>query len=278
MAGRGTTHEICIDQDRRLVVKRFRSWDRGEPAREWTALTLLAESAPGLAPAPLRADLDADPPVIVMSWLPGEPLGHSSLSAAQTGALVLALERLWHSVPPPARVKTCAVTTVLNSATLARQVRAMLAAGPGLGEDPLVRRAWRAAATWLDSSRLDSQVCPDGEVVLGQGDCNLANFLWDGTQVRIVDFEDSGPSDRAFELAILVEHISAWKDASLEADTFLALFELTRSERTRLPEWRRLAALFWLILLLPDGPATRRNAPGTLERQANRLLTLLGWT
>jgi len=45
--------------------------------------------------------------------------------------------------------------------------------------------------------------------VLGQGDGNLANFLWDGGQVRIVDFEDSGPSDRAFELAVLVEHLSA---------------------------------------------------------------------
>jgi hypothetical protein len=70
-----TTHEVCIDHDRHLVVKRFRSWARGEPAREWAALTLLAESAPGLAPAPVRADLDGDPPAIVMSWLPGAQLG-----------------------------------------------------------------------------------------------------------------------------------------------------------------------------------------------------------
>jgi aminoglycoside phosphotransferase (APT) family kinase protein len=257
------------------VVKRFCSWDRGEPVREWAALTLLAECAPGLAPAPLRADLDADPPVIVMSWLPGVQLGHGPLSPTQTDVLMAALERLWRSVPP-ARVKACAATAVLNSAAVAGQVRAMLAARPGLGEDPLVRRAWRAAVTWLDSSALDGQVCPDGEVVLGQGDCNLANFLWAGSQVRIVDFEDSGPSDRAFELAILVEHISAWKDASLDADTFLARFELTSPERARLREWRRLAALLWLILLLPDGPANCRNPPGTLERQANRLLTLLG--
>jgi len=39
---------------------------------------------------------------------------------------------------------------------------------------------------------------------------------------------------------------------------------------------RRLAAFYWLILLLPDGPASCRNPPGTLERQANRLLTVLG--
>jgi hypothetical protein len=38
--------------------------------------------------------------------------------------------------------------------------------------------------------------------------------------------EDSGPGDRAFELALLAEHISAWSDAQLDADTFLALFEV----------------------------------------------------
>jgi Ser/Thr protein kinase RdoA (MazF antagonist) len=42
--------------------------------------------------------------------------------------------------------------------------------------------------------------------VLGHGDPCLANFLCDVDQVRLVDFGDSGPSDRAFELAILTEH------------------------------------------------------------------------
>lgn len=274
MARCGTTHEVCIDQDRRVVVKRFRSWERGEPAREWAALTLLAGSAPGLAPAPVRADLDADPPAIVMSWLPGVPLGTvPPLSCAQAAALVVALERLWQSVPP-ARV-TERMGPGLNSIALTRQVRAMVAAGPGRDEDPVVGRAWRAGITWLGKSALDREVCPDGNVVLGQGDGNLANFLWDGTQVRMVDFEDCGPSDRAFELAILVEHISAWSDARLGADTFLGRFGLASPERARLCELRRLAALFWLILLLPGGPAGQRNPPGTLQRQANRLLALL---
>jgi aminoglycoside phosphotransferase (APT) family kinase protein len=273
-AGR-TTHEVCIDQDEGLVVKRFRPWDRGEPAREWAALTLLAESAPGLAPAPVRADLDGDPPAIVMSWLPGAPLGTAPLSPAQADALALAVERLWRSVPP-ARV-TARMGSALNSTTLTSQVRAMAAAGPGRGQDPLVGRAWQAGVSWLDHSTLDSRVGPDDQVALGQGDCNLANFLWDGTQVRLVDFEDSGPSDRAFELAMLVEHISAWSEASLDADIFLGLFEFTGSERARLGESRRLAALFWLILLLPGGQASDRNPPGTLRRQASRLLALLGW-
>src|SRR5690606_1863415 len=67
MTGR-CTHHIEFRGD--VVIKRYRSWDRGEPGREWTALKLLAEHAPGVAPSPVRAMLDADPPAIVMSRLP----------------------------------------------------------------------------------------------------------------------------------------------------------------------------------------------------------------
>jgi hypothetical protein len=36
--------------------------------------------------------------------------------------------------------------------------------------------------------------------------------------------------------------------------------------------------MFWLHLLLPGGPAERRNPPGTAERQAERVLGLLSRT
>jgi hypothetical protein len=51
------------------VVKRFRSRVRGEPEREWPALNVLAEFAPGLEPAPLSADLDAAPPAITGAYI-----------------------------------------------------------------------------------------------------------------------------------------------------------------------------------------------------------------
>lgn len=63
----GSTHDLSIDPGRGVVTKRFRSWARNEPAREWTALCLLAGSAPGLAAQPLSADLDSHPPAITMS-------------------------------------------------------------------------------------------------------------------------------------------------------------------------------------------------------------------
>jgi Ser/Thr protein kinase RdoA (MazF antagonist) len=167
-------------------------------------------------------------------------------------------------------------------AAFARRVRSMAGSARPVPDGPLARQALSAGTAWLASAALDRRRAADDDdvlgqgAVLGQGDGNLANFLWDGGQVRIVDFEDSGPSDRAFELAVLVEHLSAWPGARLDTGPFLARFCLTGPEKTRLTECRRLSALFWLLMLLPGGPASTRNPPGTLDLQARRLLTLLG--
>ncbi|MGW4383062.1 phosphotransferase, partial [Kitasatospora sp. NPDC004531] len=113
--------------------------------------------------------------------------------------------------------------------------------------------------------------------VLGQADGNLANFLWDGAEVRVVDFEDSGRSDRPYELAEVVEHLSAWVDTELDAAAFLARFDLSAAERGRLLECRRLFALLWLVFLTGDPATAARNPPGTADRQADRLLALLAY-
>ncbi len=87
---------------------------------------------------------------------------------------------------------------------------------PDLGDDPLVQAAYAAGVDWLTWAVAVPGDPAGRQPVFGQGDANLANFLWDGERVRMVDFEDSGLSDRAFELAVLVEHISAWLGAGLE--------------------------------------------------------------
>jgi Ser/Thr protein kinase RdoA (MazF antagonist) len=263
-----------MDQARRVVVKRFVQAERGEAAREWRALTLLAEHAPGLAPEPIRADLAATPPVIEMSLLPGEPLGGRALTAAQEPALVRALGQLWHSVPV-SRVAALPGEAG-NEAQLADLVRRLAAQVQDLGDDQVVRAAHSAGLTWLARSVGDAGRLASGPpAVFGQGDANLANFLWDGERVRIVDFEDSGPSDRALELAGLVEHLSAWNDSGLDGEAFLRAFDLSPAERARLADCRRLAALAWLLYLRPGGNASARNPEGTLRRQAERLLALL---
>ena len=271
------------------MVKRFAQASRGEPDREWRALTLLAEHAPGLAPEPILADLAGHPPVIEMSLLAGEPLGGQPLTAAQESALVRALGQLWQSVPVSRVVPLPGEAG--NEAQLVGAVRERAVQAQDLSDDPVVRAAHSFGLDWLswavgESGRLAGQDSyfdpgsgsqagwPGLSPAFGQGDANLANFLWDGERVRIVDFEDSGLSDRPFELAVLVEHISAWSDGALDGERFIAAFDLSRAERARLADCRRLAALSWLLYLRPGADASLRNPPGTLRRQAERLLAL----
>jgi Ser/Thr protein kinase RdoA (MazF antagonist) len=266
---RQTTQVVHIDRPRGVVTKRFRSWDRGEPEREWTALTLLAEHAPGLAPQPIRAELDADPPVIEMSCLAGVPLGRP-LSAHQAAVLAATLGRLWTAVPQAALGNLPARPP--NSSAFVAQVRRLLTVHDQRNVDEFARNALQAGRAWFAHTsfdRLDDEV-----MVLGQGDPNLANFLWDGTDIRIVDFEDSGASSRAFELAILVEHVSAWSECGLDCDAFLALFDLTTAEQATLRVFRSLAALFWLLTLQSRSDTSHPDR--ALARQAQRFVTLLG--
>ena len=52
-----TTHDLDLGPER--VTKTFRSRYGDEAAREWGALTVLAQHAPGLAPTPLERHDDA---------------------------------------------------------------------------------------------------------------------------------------------------------------------------------------------------------------------------
>lgn len=286
------SHAISIDPEREIVVKRFVQADRREPAREWRALTLLAEHAPGLAPEPIRADLEADPPVIEMSLLPGEPLGGQPLAPGQESALVRAMGQLWQSVPVGRVTQVPGESG--NEAQLVSAVTALAVHARDPADDPVVQRATSAGLNWLtwavgESGGLagqDSYADPGpgdrrgagwpGVVrVFGQGDGNLSNFLWDGERVRIVDFEDSGLADRAFELSIFVEHRSVWSESGFDGDEFIRAFGLTAAERGRVADCRRLAALYWLLRLPSDVEPNSGTQPGLLRPQAERLLALL---
>ncbi len=270
------------------VTKRFRPEKREGCAREWRALTLLAAYAPGLAPAPRAADLTLDEPFVVMSRVPGEPMRGRPLDGKRIEALAAAVNALYRAVPPqalaevPVRpahqhglIRQIAAWTPLVRPRVGGEVREVLDRGldwlarSGLAESGLER---------ADGERADGERDgrPDGvPAVFGPGDGNLANYLWDGTRVRVVDFEDSGRSDRPFELAEITEHVGSWVEHPLDTETFLAHIDLTPAERARLPDCRRLLALTWLFLLSFEDPEHPRNPPGTLVRQAARLSALL---
>ncbi|MFD2082861.1 Phosphotransferase enzyme family protein [Actinopolymorpha cephalotaxi] len=152
------------------VTKRFPASDGGCAEREWRALTLLHEHASGLAPEPLP------------------------MQTVHTAVPVDALRQV------PVRPG--------RQAGLVTQVRRWTAESPAL-VDGRVGHALSAGLAWLERSGLEADGPTGVRPVFGPGDGNLANYLWDGRRVRIVDFEDSGRSDRAFELAEVTEHVPA---------------------------------------------------------------------
>jgi Phosphotransferase enzyme family len=270
-----TTHVVDIGEDE--VVKRFRSWDRGEHLREWQALTLLASYAPDLAPAPLSADLTSVPPEVRMSRVPGLPLDGlpsdglpldgQAVTPGHLDAVAAAIRRLHAAVPRDVvaglRPQPWLEVGVVN------RMRSIVARRRAPGGDALARAAFDAGMRWL--GRAADPLPEPRSVVFGQGDGNLANYLWDGERIRLVDFEDSGRSDRAYELAAFAEHLSVWHGAGIETGALLGRFELTGAERERVLFFRRTFTFYWLLKLLSQ----RENRPDTLHRQAGRLLAVL---
>lgn len=269
-SGRWDTHTIEMAADH--VIKRFPSKSDGHAEREWRALILLATHAPGLAPVPVEVNPAAAKPFVVMSRLAGAPLRGTEMGSAEIEALADAVATLHDAVPSdvvgkiplrPGRQGELIGHLDVWAATDRHEVRGV------------VRRAMETGLAWLARSGLDTDASEKVPAVFGAGDGNLANYLWDGSRVQVVDFEDSGRSDRALELAEITEHVGSWVEQPLDVATFLDRFDLSPVETTRLRECRRLLALVWLFLLMHEDPEHPRNPPGTAELQADRLLALL---
>ncbi|NUT32755.1 MAG: aminoglycoside phosphotransferase family protein [Hamadaea sp.] len=252
------THELTIDGE--ALVKRYTSWERGEPGREWTVLSALAAAAPDLVPRPIACGVDDVPPWVSMTRVPGRALS-GTLSPAQLDALEVALRRMWQ-VPVPVEVAARSFAPVAAWEVIGSRF------GSAVRPAGLAGDAFDAAVEFLSVPLSPPSVA----AVIGHGDPNVANYLWDGVRVRIVDFEDAGVSDVAYELATLVEHLSA---REVDADGFCVRFADLTGDGVWLRRARVVWAAFWLHMLLPGGPAARRNPPGTLEVQAARLLSLV---
>jgi hypothetical protein len=261
------THEVNVGEQ--IVTKRYRDWARGEHLREWNALHTISAAAPGLVPRPLEF---LPGPAIEMSRVPGVPLG-GTLSAKQRDGLEMALRELW-SIPPDGLgpIELHAFVRRVRAAISVRDGADLVGRGSagvvGSGCAGVVEEAHVAALEWLAGSGVDGLV-EVVEPVVGHGDANLANYLWDGRRVRIVDFEDAGRSDLAIELANLIEHIAS------RATDWTGFAERFSVDAERLWDARCLYAIFWLTLLRPGGLSANRNPPGTAELQARRVLAMI---
>jgi thiamine kinase-like enzyme len=210
---------------------------------------------------------------VVMSRLPGVPMRGVVLDDNQVKALGEAVRTLHAAVPPDVLSKV--PLRPGRRENLIASIHAWAPLSRGRLSCDLLGVVDRGLK-WLGQSRMEREGELKVPLVLGAGDGNLANYLWDGSRVRIVDFEDSGLSDRAFELAEITEHVGSWVEQPLNVTSFLAQFDLTAAESAQLVECRRLLALVWLFLLIFDRTRQNpRNPPGTVERQVDRLFVLL---
>lgn len=265
-----TTHDLDLGEVR--VTKTFRPRHGDEAEREWGALNLLARRAPGLAPEPLECHDDDQRPSVVMTRVPGSPLGGVPLDGDQLDALAATLVQL-HGALPVDELARLPLRRA-HQADFVSDARAWIEEElPAVPAD--VERALAAGRAWLGSPEADLLAAGPVDLVFTHGDGNVANLLWDGVRCRVVDFEDAGTSDLAYELGDLLEHVSVWLRGIVRPEDLLERLGLTTAQRRRVLAARRLFATFWLLMLLPGHPADARNPAGSLERQAARLLELL---
>ncbi len=261
------THEVSVF--RTTVDKRFAAEEAGGAAREWDALTLLEAAAPGLAPAPIARRTGADGAVtITMTRVPGRSLDAGPLSVRETEDVADALRRL-HAVPPLPNRRPFTPSDALH---VIREDPA-----PGTVPPAEVREVMTAAITRASDPPCTRAVRHfPSTPVFANGDGNLHNFVRSAAGCCIVDFEDAGRSDLAWEVADLVEHPTSSLSGALSEQVLLSNLDLPLPVVERLAEYRILLAGVWLLLLLPGGPAAHRNPPDSLERQTEHLRDLLG--
>ncbi|MCZ1012360.1 aminoglycoside phosphotransferase family protein [Streptomyces lydicus] len=213
------------------VIKRFPREDGGRAEREWRALSLLATYAPGLAPEPREADLAACEPVVMMSPLAGAPLRGTAATGEQIEALAEAVTTLYEAVPPDV-VCRFPLRPGHQGELVGHLDKWAVTVRPHA--EGRVRQAMESGLDWLARSGPGADTRGQVSPVFGPGDGNLANYLWDGSRVRIVDFEDSGCSDRAFELAEITEHVGSWVEHPFDVPAFLEHFDHSPAETARL--------------------------------------------
>ncbi len=155
-----STHDVTIGA--RKVVKRYRSWQRGEADREWTGLSLLHRFSPGLAPEPLDFRREGGVPVIAMSRVPGVALGASPLQSDQLAAVGAAMRTLYGAVP---LAHASEVPERISGPTeMITELRSW-SRGPRDPGSHLVKSALDAATTWLEGPDVTRLLGPLAERV-----------------------------------------------------------------------------------------------------------------
>jgi aminoglycoside phosphotransferase (APT) family kinase protein len=272
----GLTHDVfkADDGGQRVVIKVYRSWQRGEPDREWQALWALTEL--GLAPRPVffSPAVGTEPPVIVMGLVAGQSRDAAEIGVEDLAAVVTA-HRALHRLPVNTTHQPQA-----DPLTVLGRIREMMsswdAVATHLREQPRdVHAAGTAVQRWLRDDDPDL-FAGDPPLVFGRGDPNLTNYLWVEQLVTMIDFEEAGTTDPAFELADMFEHANSRALSPDYWPVLCDLYNLDGPGLLRARAGRKLTACFWLAVLHRRARRGAEPVNLTLVDQAARVLELLG--
>lgn len=262
-----TGHSNAVFDGGDFVVKRFKSQARCEPEREWEALHLLGKLSPGLVPRAVHLDLD-DPPCLVTERVDGRELRLDDLDDERIVGEVAGIHRFLASVvPTTGRSMRVSLT---HPAILTWRCRRVVADRVAAMSDGREVEGLHAVAAWLVTEEA-TNVGRTERQAISRGDAKLANYLWDGTRMTLLDLEDTGWSDPLQDVAELVEH--RW-NRGVPTDAWHAVARAVGADPTgsRMLAARRMLASFWLAILIPHA---ERLGPGSLEEQAARTLSVL---
>ena len=273
----GRNHAVYLYDDlgERLCLKRFQSAKHKQARNEWNSLQALHNFTEGLAPEPIRfiEGLDGSC-VIVMEYVAGQRLSDiERVSREQLYALASVMKTMYsmpvtassYKYEPVNCSSACMLSRVRQFFTNEAR-RCRLEAGQA-------SNVWELGKGWVFGQEAE-RLMLGGEQVFSRGDPNLANCLWDGSALRLVDFEYAGVTDRAFDLADLTEHVNAARIDEKNWQWFVEQFELSTDEAVRFAASRKLASLFWLTRLWPVNETEEELA--AFNRQWQRVSRWLG--
>jgi Ser/Thr protein kinase RdoA (MazF antagonist) len=254
-----------------VCVKIYRTDDRRRAEREWLSLTFLSRHQVSSAPAPLWADPHPGQPAIGMTFLPGRPFPETSDRQRPLRALA-AVQRQYAGLPLSGELAT--LERIDSASHYIRRITGIWA--PVIishPRDALTRDLLQILSQWEDSG--DAAVLAEpGRPIFSRGDSNLLNWLWDGTSIRVVDYEFAGVGDLAFDCADLTEHISS-RQAGIDDQAWaqiVSLAGLGHADQRRFEAAQRTCALRWLAVLWKQ----RDSRTAEFTSQLNRIRRFQG--
>jgi hypothetical protein len=251
------------------VIKFYTKTDRRRADREWAALNLLEPQHLGTVPIPLWLDPAEAEPALGMTVLHGTPL-------VEAPDQLRALRGLAHTTTQLQAVPLSGLMAELPRIDSGEHYLLRLTqAWPQLlaeqADDPLAPAMRELLAAWHRNGDADVVIEQD-EPVLSRGDANLLNWLQTKDGAGCVDFEYSGFSNRAFDAADHIEHISA---RDVPDDVWVQVLPelgVADANRKQFAANQRTCALRWLAVLWKQ--RVRRHDEFT--RQHERVGMLFG--